>query len=75
MVRQTLKGGEKMLAVEEAYYTPKEVAQRLKVSRKSIYRWLESGDLRAVKFGRDYRIMESDLEDFIRERRTRRGER
>ena len=58
-------GGEKMLGVEERYYTPQEIADQLKVARKTVYRWLESGELRAIKFEREYRISESHIADFI----------
>jgi excisionase family DNA binding protein len=60
-----------MLRVEERYYTPKEVAERLKVTTRTVYRWLESGDLRAIRFTREYRISETDLKEFIERHRTR----
>jgi excisionase family DNA binding protein len=63
-----------MLTVQERYYTPKEVAEGLKVTPRTVYRWLETGELRAIRFAREYRISESDLQDFIERHRTRRGE-
>lgn len=48
-------------------YTIKEVAKMLKVNIRTVYRWIESGDLRAAKFGRKtYRIFEADLKAFVK---------
>ena len=48
-----------------------EVAERLKVSRRTIYRWIKGGDLTAYQFGREYRITESALKDFLEAHRFR----
>lgn len=32
-----------------AYYTPSEVAAHMKVSRRTVYRWIDSGKLKASK--------------------------
>ena len=64
-----------MLKVDERYLTLPEVAERLKVSRRTLYRWIKSGDLNAYQFGREYRITESALKDFLAAHRFRaRGE-
>ena len=60
-----------MLKVDERYLTLPEVAERLKVSRRTIYRWIKSGDLDAYQFGREYRITESALKDFLEAHRIR----
>jgi excisionase family DNA binding protein len=60
-----------MLKVDERYLTLPEVAERLKVSRRTVYRWIKSGDLDAYQFGREYRITERDLKDFLEAHRTR----
>ena len=49
----------------EKLYTPLEVAEYLGLSRKTIYRYLETGDLKAKKIGREYRITQSQLQEFI----------
>ena len=54
-----------MLKVDERYATLPEVAERLKVSRRTVYRWIKNGDLKAYQFGREYRITESALKDFL----------
>ncbi|WP_339951197.1 helix-turn-helix domain-containing protein [uncultured Albimonas sp.] len=42
-----------------------EVARILNVSPKTIYRAIESGDLRANRIGRQWRIAEEELNRFI----------
>ena len=54
-----------MLQVDERYATLPEVAERLKVSRRTVYRWIKSGELSAYQFGREYRITESALKEFL----------
>ena len=50
-------------------YTLVEVAQLLKVSTKTVRRWIDTGELIAHRFGRQFRITESDLLTFIQQRR------
>jgi len=45
-------------------YTIQEVADLLKVSRKTIYRYIASGKLKATKIGQ-WRIKEADLNKLI----------
>jgi len=54
-----------MLKVDERYLTLPEVAERLKVSRRTIYRWIKNGELNAYQFGREYRITEGALKQFL----------
>lgn len=51
----------------DKFLTTSEVAQQLRVTRKSVTRWIADGKLRAIRAGRDYRIRESDLNQFIRQ--------
>ena len=44
--------------------TVKEVAAFLKVSRAQVRRMIESGDLKAIKVGREYRISLESLAEF-----------
>ena len=47
--------------------TIEEVARVLKVNKRTVYRWIESGDLKAARIGRKtYRVFESDVRKFIR---------
>ncbi len=59
-----------MLKVDERYLTLPEVAETLKVSRRTVYRWINNGDLDAYQFGREYRITESALKDFLEAHRA-----
>jgi excisionase family DNA binding protein len=51
--------------------TVKEVAQEMRVSEKRVTNWIKSGELVALYFGKDYRIYRSDLDEFIKKKRTR----
>jgi excisionase family DNA binding protein len=57
-------------AVDETYYTLQEIADRLKVHYRTVYRWVHAGKLQAYKFGQDWRVKESDLKEFIERHRT-----
>jgi excisionase family DNA binding protein len=48
-------------------FTVAEIAKLLKVSTKSVRRWIEAGDLIAHRLGRQLRITESDLSTFIKQ--------
>lgn len=48
--------------------TPQEVADRLKVHLRTVYIYLRRGDLPGAKIGDNWRIRESDLKRFIRDR-------
>ncbi len=52
--------------------TPQEVAQLMKVSLKTVYRWIESGKLGASQVGyKTYRIFEEDLILFMKKTRVK----
>ena len=49
-----------------AILTLEEVSKIMKVSLKTVYRWVGSGKLRAAKLGhKTYRVLEKDLVKFI----------
>ena len=52
--------------MDEEYFTVKEIAEHLKVSRQAVYDWIYEGRLKAVKVGNRTRIPKSGLEAFIR---------
>ena len=54
---------------EFEFFTPNEVAQRLKVSRRQVNRWIASGELIAHKFNRMRRISRASLDEFLRQHR------
>ena len=47
--------------------TPDEAAEVCRVSTKTIYRWVKSGDLKAIRLGRIIRITVCELNHFIAE--------
>lgn len=49
--------------------TPKEVAEFLKLNILTVYEYMRSGKILAIKLGRNYRILDSDLKDFIKNHR------
>jgi excisionase family DNA binding protein len=64
-------------AVHDEYWTIEEVAEKLKVSTRTVYRWIGSGDLAIIKLTPgergNVRISEQDLREFLESRRERRG--
>jgi excisionase family DNA binding protein len=49
-------------SVSEEVYTVEQFAERLKLHPKTVRRFIREGRVRAVKVGRSYRILRSDLE-------------
>ncbi len=49
----------------QTIYTPEEIADNLKASRRTVYRWIEKGELKAFKAGKMWRITREDLEEFL----------
>lgn len=47
------------------YYSIEEISKRLKVAYLTVYRWIRSGKLKAVKAGKQYRISSDNLSKFI----------
>lgn len=43
------------------FYTPKEVAEMLKVSDMTVYAMIKTGKLHFLRFGKQYRIEETEL--------------
>ena len=56
--------------METAFYTPREVADLLKLRTETIYEYVREGKLRALRFGNRYRISQADLEAFLAKART-----
>ena len=54
--------------MEEELYTVAQVADRLKVTRRTVREWLRTNRLRAGKAGHQRRITASDLQAFLQRR-------
>lgn len=48
-----------------------DVSELLKVKEATVRTWIAQGQIRAIKFGREWRIAHKDLETFVAERATR----
>jgi excisionase family DNA binding protein len=58
-----------MLLLEDSkVLTPVEVANRLRVSRDTVMRQLNSGELPGYKIGGQWRVRESDFVEYLRKR-------
>lgn len=49
------------------YFTPQQVAEKLQLNIRTVYKWIREGKLKAIKVGDLWRISESELERFINE--------
>ena len=63
--------GEAQPFVTGALLTVSEVAAAMRVSNMTVYRLIKSGELGAVRVGKNYRIREADLERFFQDRSVR----
>ena len=51
------------------YLTVIEVAEKLRVSKQTVYRLINDGELLAYTFGdKAFRVLDSDLDEFIKSR-------
>lgn len=50
---------------KDKYLTIEEVAETLRVAYMTVYRWIKAGKLEAIKAGKQYRISEKSLNNFI----------
>jgi putative resolvase len=46
-------------------YTTDEALEVLKVTRRTLYRYIKAGQIKAIRMGREYRITEYALKDFL----------
>lgn len=54
--------------------TPEQVAEILQLSIRKIYAMLKSGELPAKKIGSQWRILESELEEYMRDKSKKDGD-
>lgn len=50
----------------QEFYTPQEIADMLKVPRKTVYAWLQQGKLQGVKAGDLWRVPKEALDAFLK---------
>ena len=51
---------------EVKFLTVAEVASVMRVSKMTVYRLVHNGDLPAVRVGRSFRVVEEDVNDYLR---------
>lgn len=61
-----------MASHASSYYTLAEVARRLRISVKTVRRYVREGRLAAVRLGREYRVSAEALIEFLKNSTTRR---
>lgn len=49
------------------FYTADEVAELLKVTKQTVYRWVRDDHLKAHKLGKAIRVSKTDLKKFVSE--------
>jgi len=57
--------------VSDRLLTVGEVAETMRVSNMTVYRLIKSGQLAAIRVGKNYRIRESDVDRYLSERSVR----
>jgi excisionase family DNA binding protein len=51
---------------ESKFLTVSEVAAMMRVSKMTVYRLVHNGDLPAVRVGRSFRVLEKDVDEYLR---------
>lgn len=51
--------------IRGTFYTTRELADFLKLTPRTIQRWIDEGQLPAYRFGRKYRIRGEDFDTFL----------
>ena len=63
------------MSSENTLLTAEDVARIMKVSIRTVRRWVATGQIEIVEIGKqDYRITREALNSFIQERQKRRGD-
>ncbi len=62
-------------AMSEKMLTVEEVAEELRVHPETVRQWIRNGELIALDISKEYRILRSDLDAFLAQRRGRRKRR
>jgi len=57
--------------VGDRLLTVVEVAALMRVSNMTVYRLIKSGNLAAIRVGKNYRIRESDVDSYLSDRAVR----
>jgi len=50
---------------DEKFYSPKEIAEILGITKEAVYKWIKLKKVNAVKFGKFWRIQGKELNEKI----------
>ncbi len=53
------------------FYLVEELAERLRVSNMTIYRYIKAGRLKAYKIGKEFRIDKEEFNNFLNDVKTK----
>lgn len=56
---------------DDTLYTTEEVAEKLKITPRTVREYIQRGELEAIDMGQGYRIYKRDLDAFLEKRRRR----
>jgi excisionase family DNA binding protein len=70
-VKGAVHMGKKRPLVGDRLLTVGEVAATMRVSNMTVYRLIKSGQLAAIRVGKNYRIRESEIDRYLSERSVR----
>lgn len=51
--------------LEDEFYSPQEIAKKLKVHEITVYRWIKTGKLKTIKTDQKHRIPARWLKEFL----------
>ncbi len=54
----------------KTFWTIPDIAQHLDVSPRTVWRWIDAGNLVPHRFGRSVRVADSDLRTFLAQHRS-----
>lgn len=57
--------------MKKEFYTPAEIAEKLRVNIMTIYRYIKAGKINAYKLGKDFRIEVKEYEKFLKSIQTK----
>ena len=58
-------------AKEKEFYLVAELADTLRLSHMTIYRYIKAGKLKAYKFGKEFRIGKKEFKEFLEKSATK----
>jgi excisionase family DNA binding protein len=59
-----------LVSEQDEWLSVDEIAKNLKMDVETVRNWIRRKQLKAYRFGRDYRIRREDFDAFVRERAT-----